>query len=482
MVTIQTEMPHDHYDLLGVGLGPANLSLAALLSGDKQLKLQFVDTKNHPNWHVGLMFHGAQMQTSFLEDLVTPVDPTNPLSFMAYLAATGRIFEFLCRNTTTTSRMEFHQYLNWAAGQLRCLGFGETVQEVTVGAQNFEVRTSQRRYHVRSLALGVGKVPLVPEWARALLSTHCFHVEEVLKRRHILTGARVIVVGGGQSAADLMTALLAGELGDAAEIQWITRRGNLQGLDDSPFVNEFHTPQYTNYFYGLDDGVKRRLLADQKLFGDGITRNCLEHLYEAIYRRNYIEGPFHSVCVYPHCEVVDLAGGPGAFTIGMQGVSGARSMLSGDVIILCTGYEDRLPGFLEPLRSRIGLTESGQYVLTKNYRLAWDGPARQAIYALNAGRHTHGIADSYLCLAAWRAAQIANDILGWARYPSVVPGGFMRWDGKPPSTLEVTDRSAGRAEPDVQGGCSSAARFSAPSANRLVQRAPDGCYADRSAS
>lgn len=52
-------------------------------------KTLFLDQKPSFNWHSELMFSDADMQTSFLKDLVTPVDPTSPYSFLNYLVEHG---------------------------------------------------------------------------------------------------------------------------------------------------------------------------------------------------------------------------------------------------------------------------------------------------------------------------------------------------------------------------------------------------------
>jgi lysine N6-hydroxylase len=127
-------------------------------------------------------------------------------------------------------------------------------------------------------------------------------------------------------------------------------------------------------------------------------------------------------------------------------------MLPVDAVILCTGYEEQIPAFLDPLCSRLHLTQAGQYIISKEYRVAWDGPRHNAIYALNAARHSHGIADSYLCLAAWRAAVIANDLLGYERYPTVPLEGFMRWDGRPAAGLRGAAHAELSRERDVERG------------------------------
>jgi len=417
------------YDLLGIGLGPANLSLAALLSGKIALPIRFFDRNRQLAWHPGLMFPGVGMQTPFLEDLVSPVDPTNKLSFMSYLVSTGRIYSFMCRDMPEISRTEFEHYLSWAAAQLDCVQFSEAASDVQFADDSFVVQTNRGSYRSRAISLGVGSHPFVPPWARRLLSDRCFVAKDVFDKKHLLDGARVAVIGGGQTAADLMTALLENALGDPAELHWITRRNNLVMQDVSPFTNEFHTPQYTRYFYRLPSELKKSLLTAQRSVGDGISEDCLRTLYDAIYRRNFIEGRQDSVFIYPHCTVTDLDLKSHTYSLSLVNLEGQYSALAVDIVILCTGYERSLPPCMESLRRRIPLTSDGHYNVTANYRIEWDGPDHNPMYALNAARHSHGIADSSLTLTAWRAAVIANDVAGKGLYRTEAPDGFIRWAG-----------------------------------------------------
>lgn len=42
-----------------------------------------------------MMLPGAELQTSFMKDLVTATNPTSPWTFAAYLVAHKRFYEFL---------------------------------------------------------------------------------------------------------------------------------------------------------------------------------------------------------------------------------------------------------------------------------------------------------------------------------------------------------------------------------------------------
>src|SRR4030088_2593027 len=130
-------------DAVGVGAGPFNLSLAALLA-PTGFKARFFDKNAAFEWHPGLLFPEATIQVSFLKDLVTLVDPTSPYSFLAFLRARKRLYRFINRSEIRVSRKEFNQYLQWVAGRLRNVEFGAEVREVGLEDQTFAVRLDQR--------------------------------------------------------------------------------------------------------------------------------------------------------------------------------------------------------------------------------------------------------------------------------------------------------------------------------------------------
>src|SRR5579885_2783170 len=93
--TNMIKLEHDIYDLLGVGIGPFNLSLAALMSPLKSTNSIFFERRKSFVWHPGLLLPNAEIQVNYLKDLVTLVDPTNPYSFIAYLAKQKRLYRFM---------------------------------------------------------------------------------------------------------------------------------------------------------------------------------------------------------------------------------------------------------------------------------------------------------------------------------------------------------------------------------------------------
>src|SRR5580692_11301154 len=81
-----------HYHCVGIGVGPANLSLASLMHGHANITNLFLDKKESFGWHDGQQIPGATIQVSMLKDLVSLSEPTNSFSFLAYLSELGRIY------------------------------------------------------------------------------------------------------------------------------------------------------------------------------------------------------------------------------------------------------------------------------------------------------------------------------------------------------------------------------------------------------
>lgn len=417
----------DIVKLIGVGIGPSNLSLAALAHDIPQMRARFLERQDRFSWHPGLMFPAARMQTSFLKDLVTAVDPTNAYSFLNYVVQHGRFYPFLARERGSIGRLEFADYLAWVAKKLDTLRFGVEVREIRLGSRGFEVVDGEG--HVRTTAnvcVGTGRAPRVPDCARDHLGDHCFHAMDIMERDLDLAGQRVAVVGGGQTGAEVALELLRGRWGLPSRLHWISRRLNFEPLDESPFTNHLFTPAYVRLFHGLGPQTRKDLLQRQRLAGDGISHSTLEELHDVVYDL-LCRGRGDVVDLLPGRELVDMR--PSFQLDVRRSLEDTHEKLHADVVVLCTGLDDRLPACLEGLMPRLQLDE-GHLSVGPNFAVAWDGPQEHQLYAVNAGRHTLGIADSQLSLMAWRSATIINDILGRPHFDT---GGasLIRWSGRP---------------------------------------------------
>ena len=144
-MTLDTASDTAAVDLAGIGIGPFNLSLAALANGVERLSAAFFEQKPTFDWHPGLGFRNSVLQTSYLKDLVTPVQPTSPWSFLNYLVAHGRLYDFLDGRFGSVSRLEFTDYMAWVAGQLPACRFGCSVEAVEQTGAGFRLRLANGR-------------------------------------------------------------------------------------------------------------------------------------------------------------------------------------------------------------------------------------------------------------------------------------------------------------------------------------------------
>src|ERR1700683_1353400 len=119
-----------HYHCVGIGVGPANLSLASLMHGHPEITNLFLDKKESFGWHDGQQIPGATIQVSMLKDLVSLSQPTNAYSFPAYLCDQGRVYHFLNAQFEAVPREEFRNYMQWACGKNDNIVFGHEVRSV----------------------------------------------------------------------------------------------------------------------------------------------------------------------------------------------------------------------------------------------------------------------------------------------------------------------------------------------------------------
>lgn len=406
-------MPHQQtLDLLGIGIGPANLSVAALLHPLDNVTSSFCEKKPQFEWHPGLMFPEANIQVSFLKDLVTLADPTNVFSFVSFLHTQKRLYRFITANFSRISRMEYSQYLRWVCDSLPNLKFGCPIEEIRHDGSAFTVHYGNGSRRARNLVLGTGLSPMIPECARKHLGHSTLLMGlEYLDRNIDFTGLRVAVIGGGQSGAEIVARLIHDISELPKEVMWVSRRSNLFPLDESPFANELFTPAYSAYFHRLMPKQKARLLAEQKMASEGIAMDLLERVYRQLYALEFLHnrGQVCSLKLGCQLEGMERCGGEWLLTLDDR-MEDQRETVVADMVILCTGFEYRMPEYLEPLSDRIHWKEDG-YCVGSDFSIEWDGPPDQKIYVQNAARKQRGIADPNLSLMAWRGAMIINSML-----------------------------------------------------------------------
>lgn len=406
-----TKNNQEKLDLLGVGIGPFNLSLAALLSPLKSIKSCFFDQNESFVWHPGMLLPGAEIQVSYLKDLVTLVDPTNPYSFIAYLAKHKRLYRFMNAQFKNVLRLEFSQYLNWVSHSLPNLFFNERVEEVRFAESGFLTHTTQRKIASRHLVLGNGLTANVPACAKNHLGPKVFHNKDFLNHVANWQDKRIVVIGGGQSGAEIVNYLLSNAVQLPNRLTWVTRRSHFVPLDDSTFTNDLFTPDYNEYFYQLPDEKKTHLLREQRLASDGISLGLLESIYQKLYHLEFLQKKGKFFKTITRHQLMHIQPQENQYALTLEELNSLHKQeIHADIIILCTGYHWEYPPYLAPLSDKIPLLD-GQFCVNQDFSIAWDGPNENRIYVQNAARHAHGIAEPNLCLMAWRSAKIINSFM-----------------------------------------------------------------------
>ncbi len=138
--------PSKVLDLVGVGLGAANLSLAALSDGLSGLSYHFFDEQ--PRFGTRSS-HPDPLPENFLGDLVTLVEPTSPWSFLSYLHAHCRMYPFFVAGHPHPTRAEYDEYLRWVASALPNCQYGARVDTVGWDGEAFVIRIARTADAVR---------------------------------------------------------------------------------------------------------------------------------------------------------------------------------------------------------------------------------------------------------------------------------------------------------------------------------------------
>ncbi len=413
------------YDIVGVGVGPFNLSLAALLSQVDGVRARFFEKRPSFAWHSELMFRDSVMQTSCLKDLVTPVSPTNPHSYLNFLVAHGLFYAHMNTGRTRVSRREFEKYCQWVAENLgERLTFGASVDRVEYKDGLFHVEAGEHKTTARHLCVGTGMVPWVPEFARQHLGANCLHPKSPEFARLDLEGKRVVVVGGGQTGLEVFRNAFNGRWGEARAVTLVTSRHTLEPLDESPFTNEYFSPGYVADFFGIGDEAKAATVRHQRLASDGNTPDYLQSLYNELYQLRHVEGRGENVRILPQRRAVGLEPVGTGFRVAVNNAfTGKSETMGADVVIFCTGFRNAIPACLSQLESDLQRDAEGRLMPNAHFALDWSHGASNKVYALNFGRHSHGIAEPQTSLMAWRSATVINDLLDKEIFPGLGAAG-----------------------------------------------------------
>lgn len=406
------------HDLLGIGIGPFNLGLAAL-SAPLELDAVFLDANDGFRWHHGMMIEGATIQVPFLADLVTMADPTSEFSFLNHLKHTGRLYPFYIRESFYPLRAEYDAYCRWVADRLDSLRWGRTVTSVLFDAiEDVYVVTATtgegvEEYRARHLALGTGTAPVLPPALRGLAGP-VLHSSEYLHRRDELVDAHSItIVGSGQSAAEIYRDLLESIDAHEYRLDWITRSPRFFPMEYTKLTLEMTSPEYTDHFHGLPEALRDRLGREQRGLYKGISGDLIDEIYDTLYRKSAAR-PVPTTLL-TDTELQSASWDGERFTLGLRHDQLDETFaLETHAIVAATGYAARVPDFLAPIHERLDRDSRGRLAVARDYSI---DRGERRVFVQNAEEHTHGLTAPDLGFGAWRNASILAAVTGREVYP-----------------------------------------------------------------
>ncbi|MER6100927.1 SidA/IucD/PvdA family monooxygenase [Streptomyces sp. NPDC001832] len=432
--TPETDQPHD---LLGIGIGPFNLSLAALahaIPGNPHpLATAFYEQRPAFHWHPGLLIDGASLQVPFLADLVTLADPTSPWTFLNYLRNRDRLFPFYFAERFHIQRAEYDAYCRWVSNQLPGLHFSHQVDAVRWNNERdlFEVDFTQLdtdgeaqalgRTHTRHIALGIGTEPYIPEPLKPLAEAETIPVihsaDYLHHRKTLLNAEHITVIGSGQSGAEIFLDLLRARPAGHEKLHWLARTQAFAPMEYSKLGLEHFTPDYSRYFHALPESVRDELVPHQWQLHKGIDTDTIAAIHDELYRRT-LHGGWPDTTLTPGVSVSTGRVANTRIELHLEHTQqNTRSRLTTDAVILATGYRERpLDHILTGLNPYMRRDASTRPRIDNQFRLVLDPAITGNVYVQNAERHTHGVGAPDLGLAAWRSATILNNLTGTNTY------------------------------------------------------------------
>lgn len=443
------------HDLVGIGFGPANLALAVALEeeaerpGGTDFDGLFLEARTGPCWHPGMLLEGSLIQITVLKDLITVRNPRSRFTFLNYLKEKDRLFEFLNLRDLFPTRIEFNDYLCWVADQLedrvrygrRVLAV-EPVEAVDTGGEDGRIALLRVRcatadggeesHLARNVAVATGGRPWLPDGIEipkeGPIADRVFHAYDYVQR--IGRGfperegrQRMVVVGSGQSGAELFNDLL--ERYPRADVTAAVRRYGYKPVDESDFTNEVFFPGMIDFFYDLPE-TKRREVVDS--FRDVNYAVVDQSLIQKIYRRLYDErvaGKDRArLRPYLALEELDVAEGEPVRLRFRHLIREAPVEIECDGAIIATGFRwDKEHPLLEGLRQWFETDADGGYSVLRDYRLASRDGFAPRVYLQGYCEATHGISETVLSLLPMRAGDIVESLIEARREQSPAAAG-----------------------------------------------------------
>ncbi|MEY2233065.1 SidA/IucD/PvdA family monooxygenase [Streptomyces sp. BF23-19] len=423
---------HEIHPVLGVGFGPANLSLAVALEERGRAGLaHFIERAPEFQWQQEQLLPGADIQNNPFRDLAMQRNPDSPHTFVKYLAARGDLTDYLHLNAKFPLRREYSGYLAWVAEAFRDqVDYGRSAVSLSLvegddGSELFRVDTDDGgRYLCRSVSVGTGRSPRIPYAFQKGLGESVFHSTQYLSsmERFKDKAIRVAVVGASQSAIEIILDLLGRS--NVRQVTAVHRSIGFRLKDTSPYSRQVFLPQFVDYFHPLPSAKKRRLRDELRSINYAACDQDVIDRLVGVQREYDLTGSDRLVMQPFREAVISRPHGQGHRMVLRDINHLTEETLDTDVVILATGFRDfgGEPGdepyhpLLEGIAHRLPLDEEGTPVVARDYSIELKTeagtPRPLKVYLNGLCEASHGMGDAgALAMLSVRATDIVDSIL-----------------------------------------------------------------------
>jgi L-ornithine N5-oxygenase len=417
------------YDVVGIGFGPSNLSLAIAMeehtanAAGRPLSAAFFERQPTFGWHRNMLLPSTTMQISFLKDLATFRNPVSRFSFVSYLHDSGRLAQFVNNQDFFPTRREFHQYLEWAEAKLRhvvtydsevaAIRLPLTTRSTPADYMRIEIGdgAGARMVNARNIVISTGLVPRMPDGIAK--DERVWHSSEFLTKFEGMNPAdlkNVAVVGAGQSAAEIARFLY--DTLPHAQVSAIMPSYGYSVADDTPFANQvFDADAIDDYYFGTDKTREAFWRYHKNTNYSVVDSDVIRDLY----RRSYDESVrgerrLHMLNL---TRVRDIRRSGNDTRVSLHSLlDGESREVSFDAIVFATGYDTMEPSaLLGDLNRHVLRDEAGKLRVERDYRVVTTPKLSCGIYVQGGTEHTHGLGASLLSNIATRSGEIADSIV-----------------------------------------------------------------------
>ena len=417
---------HEMYDVVGIGFGPSNLSLAIAMEEHKAneagrpLTAAFFEKQPTFGWHRNMLLPSTTMQISFLKDLATFRNPVSRFSFVSYLHDSGRLAQFVNNQDFFPTRMEFHQYLEWAEAKLRhVVTYDSEVAAIRLPlttratpADYMRIQVGEGRVvNARNVVISTGLVPRMPDGIAR--DERVWHSSEFLTKFERMNPGdlkNVAVVGAGQSAAEIARFLY--DTLPHAQVSAIMPSYGYSVADDTPFANQvFDADAIDDYYFGTDKTREAFWRYHKNTNYSVVDSDVIRDLYRRSYEESVRgERRLHMLNL---TRVRDIRRSGNDTRVSLHSLlDGESREVSFDAIVFATGYDTMEPStLLGDLNSHVLRDDAGKLRVERDYRVVTTPKLACGIYVQGGTEHTHGLSASLLSNIATRSGEIADSIV-----------------------------------------------------------------------